>query len=82
MLGDDAIRVIMPLINAAIDSGISIRLRFSPILLAIPRTTGMNMATIADELMNAPMLPASTMTSATRRASLLPPTFITASPRR
>jgi len=41
----------------------------------------MNMATIAEELMNAPTVPASTMTSATRRASLLPPAFITASPR-
>src|SRR6516165_4605285 len=54
MFGDDAIRVIMPLISAATESGISIRFRLRPILLAIANTTGMNMATIAEELMNAP----------------------------
>ena len=47
MFGDDAIRVIMPLISAATDNGISIHLRFRPVILAIAMTTGMNMATIA-----------------------------------
>ena len=32
MLGEDAISVIIPLISAATDSGMSIRLRFSPVL--------------------------------------------------
>ena len=72
----------MPLISVAIESGISIRFGLSPTLLAIVRTTGINIATIADELINAPMVPASIMTNVTRRASLLPPAFMTASPRR
>src|SRR5262249_17936708 len=46
------------------------------------RTTGMTVATIAEELMKARTVPPSPMTSATSRASLLPPAFITASPRR
>ena len=82
MLGEDAISVIIPLISAATDSGMSMRLRFSPVLLAIVRTTGMNMATIAEELINAPIAPASTMMSTINRVSLPAPAFSTASPRR
>ena len=82
MLGDDAISVIIPLISAATDSGMSMRLLFNPAFLAIVRTTGMSMATIAEELMKAPTPPASNMMSTTRRVSLPPPSFITPSPRR
>jgi len=57
-LGDDALKVIVPVISAAIESGISIRFGFSPVLFAIASTTGMSIATIAEELMNAPMVPA------------------------
>ena len=78
MLGDDAISVIIPLISAATDSGMSMRLLFNPAFLAIVRTTGMSMATIAEELMKAPTPPASNMMSTTRRVSLPPPSFITA----
>ena len=82
MLGDDAIRVIIPLTSAATDNGISIRLLFMPVFLATARTTGINMATIAEELINAPIPPASVMMSTIKRVSLPPPNFITASPRR
>ena len=82
MLGDDAISVIIPLISAATDSGMSMRLLFNPAFLEIVRTTGMSMATIAEELMKAPTPPASNMMSTTRRVSLPPPSFITPSPRR
>ena len=82
MLGDDAISVIIPLISAATDSGMSMRLLFNAAFLAIVRTTGMSMATIAEELMKAPTPPASNMMSTTRRVSLPPPSFITPSPRR
>ena len=49
MFGDDAIRVIIPLISAATDNGMSMRLLFKPVFLAMVRTRGMNMATIAEE---------------------------------
>src|SRR6516225_1262173 len=71
-----------PLISAASDNGMSMRLLFKPVFLATFRTKGMNMATIAEELINAPMPPASVMMSTIKRVSLPPPNFITASPRR
>ena len=49
MLGEDAIRVIIPLISAA-TNGMSMRLLFKPVFLATVRTKGMNVATIAEEL--------------------------------
>src|SRR3974377_393947 len=82
ILRDDAIIVIIPLISAATDTGMSMRLLFNPVFLAIFRTTGMNMATIAEELIKAPIPPTSNMTSTIRRVSLPPPSPITASPRR
>ena len=39
MLDEDAISVIMPLIITAMQSGMSRRLRFNPVLLAIVKTT-------------------------------------------
>src|SRR5262245_26626363 len=82
MFGEDAIKVIIPLVSAAMDNGMSRRLRFSPVLLAIVRTTGMNIATIAEELINAPIPPASNMMRTINRVSLRPPAFNTISPRR
>ena len=82
ILGEDAIRVIIPLMRAATDNGMSMRLLFRLVFLATVRTRGMNMATIAEELMNAPNPPASVMISTIKRVSLPPPNFITASPRR
>ena len=40
MFGEDAIRVIIPLIITATQSGMSIRLRLNPVLLAIVRQRG------------------------------------------
>jgi hypothetical protein len=82
MLGEDAIAVIMPLIITATHSGLSMRLRFNPVLVEIVKTTGMSMATIAEEFSTDPITPASSMMSATSRVSLPPPARTTSSPRR
>lgn len=53
MLGRDEISVIMPPIVAATASGMSMRLRFKLVQPVIVRTTGMNIAVTAVELINA-----------------------------
>jgi hypothetical protein len=73
MFGEDAMSVIIPLLSAATDNGMSMHLLFKPVFLATVRTRGINMATIAEGLINAPMPPASVMMSTIKRVSLPPP---------
>lgn len=80
-LGAVAIRVIRPLIRAATDSGIISRARGMPVLATRPRTTGMNMATIPVELMNAPTAATTTISSVIRRVSLPLPKLASRVPR-
>jgi len=72
-LGDDAINVIIPLIITARHSGIRSRFLFNPVLAEIDNTTGISMATMAEELRTDPIPPAISMISAISRVSLLPP---------
>ena len=68
--GAVAISVISPLISAATESGIISVDRLMPVLATRPRTTGMNMATMPVELMNAPTAPTTTISSTMSRVSL------------
>ena len=79
-LGAVATRVIIPLINAAMEIGIISRLAAAPVLCETRRATGMKMATTPVELMKAPRVETTAMSRAVRRVSLLPAVRISQSP--
>lgn len=80
--GGVATRVSMPLMRPAKASGISRRRGETFMRLAIPSTTGMKMATTPVELITEPSPATASISSTSRRVSLLPAARISQSPRR
>ena len=80
--GAVATSVIMPLMSAATLSGIMSRLGGVPVVLQMRRTTGMNIATTAVELIKEPRPPTTSMSRTTRRVSLDPADAFSQSPSR
>ena len=68
-----ATSVSMPLVSAAMLTGMSMRARDTPDWRAMRMTMGMKIATTAVELMTEPMTPTMIMISTTRRRSWEPP---------